>query len=75
MLELAVVGLGGWGRRIVESVQGKSDRVRFGAAVVARPERSKDFAAKHGFTVTNEPSRAWSPAARRTSMPSNRLPR
>jgi predicted dehydrogenase len=54
MLELAVVGLGGWGRRIVESVQGKSDRVRFSAAVVARPERSKEFAAKHGFTVTSD---------------------
>jgi predicted dehydrogenase len=54
MLELAVVGLGGWGRRMVDSVQDKSDRVRFSAAVVARPERSKDFAAKHSFTVTSD---------------------
>src|SRR5262245_9813742 len=51
MIELAIVGLGGWGRRIVESVQGKSDRVRFSTAVVARPEHSRDFAAKHGLSV------------------------
>ena len=54
MLELAIVGLGGWGRRLVESVQGKSDRVRFSAAVVARPERSKDFAAMHGLSVGSD---------------------
>lgn len=57
MLELAVVGLGSWGRRIVELVQGKSDRVRFTAAVVARPERSKDFAAKHGLAIEGEYAR------------------
>lgn len=51
MLELGIVGLGGWGRRLVSSVQGKSDRVRFRSAVVARPERSAEFAAKHGLTL------------------------
>jgi predicted dehydrogenase len=54
MIELAVVGLGGWGRRIVESVQGKSDRVRFRAAVVARAERSMDFAGKYGLAVGSD---------------------
>lgn len=54
MLELAIVGLGGWGRRIVDSVQGKSDRVRFRAAVVARPERSMEFAAKHGLSIGSD---------------------
>lgn len=54
MLELAVVGMGGWGKRLVESVQGKSDRVRFRSAVVARPEKSKEFAQKHGLALGND---------------------
>lgn len=54
MLELAIVGLGGWGRRLVDAVQGKSDRVRFKVAVVERPERSQDFATKHGLAITND---------------------
>lgn len=57
MLELAIVGLGSWGRRLVEAVQGHSDRVRFAAAVVARPERSQDFAAKHGLSVGSDHAR------------------
>lgn len=51
---LAIVGLGGWGRRIVESVQGKSERARIAAAVVARPERSADFAAKHALAIGSD---------------------
>jgi predicted dehydrogenase len=52
MLQLAIIGLGGWGRRLVESVQGKSDKVRFSTAVVSRPERSAAFAATHGLELT-----------------------
>jgi predicted dehydrogenase len=51
MLELAIVGLGGWGRRLVESVQGTSDKVRFTRAVVTDTEKSKAFAAKHDITL------------------------
>lgn len=51
MLELAIVGLGGWGRRLVESVQGVSDSVRFARAVVTDPAKHKDFAARHGLAV------------------------
>lgn len=54
MLELAIVGMGGWGRRLVDSVQGKSDRVRFRSAVVARPERSQAFADKHGLALGSD---------------------
>jgi predicted dehydrogenase len=54
MLALGIVGLGGWGRRIVEAVQGKSDRVRIHAAVVGRPERSADFAASHGIELSDD---------------------
>lgn len=51
MLNVGIVGLGAWGRRLVESVQGKSTAVRFAAAVVTNPARSKDFAAAHGLSV------------------------
>ncbi len=54
MIELAIVGLGGWGRRLVESVQGVSDKVRFAHAAVTRPERSQDFAAAHGLTLYSD---------------------
>lgn len=51
MINLAIVGLGGWGRRLVDSVQGISDKVRFSHAVVTRPEKSRDFADKHGLSL------------------------
>ena len=54
MLHLGIIGLGGWGRRIVEAVQGTSDKVRFHTAVVARPERSSAFAEEHGMAITND---------------------
>jgi predicted dehydrogenase len=49
MLNVGIIGLGGWGRRLVEAVQGKSDRVRFTAAVTGTPAKAEPFAAKHGF--------------------------
>jgi predicted dehydrogenase len=54
MIQLAIVGLGGWGRRLVDAVQGKSDRVRFAAAVVPRPDKIKDFAAAKDIRVTSD---------------------
>jgi predicted dehydrogenase len=57
MLELAIVGMGGWGRRLVEAVQGKSDKVRFTSAIVARPKRSAAFADKHGLAIGSDYAR------------------
>jgi predicted dehydrogenase len=54
MLQLAIIGLGGWGRRLVDSVQGKSDSVRFSSAVVRRPELSAGYAAAHGLKLTTD---------------------
>lgn len=54
LLQLAIVGLGSWGRRLVESVQGKSATVHFTTAVVGRPERAADFARKHGLAVSTD---------------------
>src|SRR5581483_12000432 len=54
MLNVGIIGLGGWGRRLVEAVQGKSDRIRFAAAVTGTPAKSDAFAAKHGLQVRND---------------------
>lgn len=51
MLNVGIIGLGGWGRRLVEAVQGKSDRIRFAAAVTGTPAKSEAFAVKHGLKV------------------------
>jgi predicted dehydrogenase len=54
MLNVGLIGLGGWGKRLVEAVQGKSDRIRFAAAVTGTPAKSEAFATKHGFKVGND---------------------
>jgi len=52
MINAAIVGLGWWGRTLVESVQGTSQHVQFvaGSSRSASPEL-KAFAAKASSTV------------------------
>ena len=38
MINAAIVGLGRWGQNLVNSVQGKSDKIRFVAGVLRHPE-------------------------------------
>lgn len=54
MITLGIVGLGPWGRRLVDSVQGKSDKVKFVAACVPRPEKVADYAPSKGLTIFTE---------------------
>src|SRR5262245_38200468 len=49
MVEAAIVGLGRWGQRLVSSVQGRSDRIRFRRFCVRNPAAVGDFAAAHGL--------------------------
>jgi predicted dehydrogenase len=51
MINAAIVGLGRWGKAIVESVQGKSERLRFIRGVCNEPPVVAGFAATHGFEV------------------------
>jgi predicted dehydrogenase len=51
MVRAAIVGLGRWGRTLVTSVQGKSDRLCFTHAVSRDPARVEDFAADHELRV------------------------
>jgi predicted dehydrogenase len=51
MINAAIVGLGRWSKSIVESVQGKSGRLRFLRGVCNEPREVAGFAATHGFEV------------------------
>ena len=54
MLKAAIVGLGRWGRNLVESVQGKSERLRFTHAVVRRPAEAAGFAERHALKLSDD---------------------
>lgn len=51
MIDAAIVGLGRWGRTLVEAVQGKSEKLQFTHAVSRDPGRVADFAAAHRLAV------------------------
>src|ERR1700730_16513342 len=47
MIDAAIVGLGRWGKTLVEAVQGNSEGLRFTCAVSRDPDQHRDFAAQH----------------------------
>jgi predicted dehydrogenase len=49
VIDAAIVGLGRWGRSLVESAHGKSAKLRFVAAVDANAAAARDFATTHGL--------------------------
>ena len=54
MINAAIVGLGRWGQNLVNSVQGKSDKIRIVAGVLRHPEKARDYAEKQGFPLYND---------------------
>ncbi len=54
MIRAAIVGLGRWGRNLVQSVHGKSEHLQFTQAVVRRPEEAREFAAKHALGLSTD---------------------
>ena len=56
MIDAAIVGLGRWGRTLVGSVQGKSEKLRFTRTVSRDPDRVRDIAARLGLGVVGEGS-------------------
>jgi predicted dehydrogenase len=56
VIEAAIVGLGRWGRNLVDAVQGTSGKLRFTHAVVRNPEAASAFAAEHGLTLSTDPA-------------------
>ena len=51
MITAAIIGVGEWGQRLVRSVQGKSERIRFVAAVARTPEKARAFAGEQGLAL------------------------
>jgi predicted dehydrogenase len=51
MIRAAIVGLGRWGQNLVDSVQGKSETIRFVTGVLRHPENARDYAAKQGLAL------------------------
>ncbi len=62
MIDAAIVGLGRWGRSLVESVQGKSSGLRFVLGV--DPDApAREFAARHGLKFSTDYADALSDLA------------
>jgi predicted dehydrogenase len=54
MLNAAIIGLGWWGKNLVNAVQDKSERIRFVHGVSKEPETVREFASNHGFRLSTE---------------------
>jgi predicted dehydrogenase len=52
MINAAIVGLGNWGRNLVNNTQGRSPKIRFVAGCTRTVEKAQDYAAQKGFPVT-----------------------
>ena len=53
MLRAGIVGIGTWGQNLVNSVQGKSDRIRFVAGATGTPAKAADFCKRHGIRLAD----------------------
>ena len=54
MINAAIVGIGWWGKNIVNAVQDKSERLRFIRGVSKEPDSVREFAAHHNFELSTE---------------------
>lgn len=54
MINAAIVGLGKWGQNLVNSVQGKSEKIRFVAGVLRHPEKAREYAGQHGIKLHSD---------------------
>ena len=52
MLRTAIFGAGHWGRRLIESVQGRSTKIGFVTAVTRDPAGQRALAERFGFALT-----------------------
>jgi predicted dehydrogenase len=54
VIRAAIVGLGRWGRNLVECTQGKTDKIRFTAGVARTPDAARGFAEAHGLALVGD---------------------
>jgi len=53
MIRAAIVGIGTWGRNLVSSVQGTSERIRFVAGATRSPDKAREWCAQHGIRLAD----------------------
>jgi predicted dehydrogenase len=51
MIRAAVVGIGHWGRTVINAVQGNSDKIRFAAGQTRTPSKVEAFCAEKGIAL------------------------
>ncbi len=54
MINVAMVGLGRWGQTVLNSIQGKSERLRVVHGVTKEPVAAGELSTRHGFTLSTE---------------------
>ena len=54
MVNAAIIGLGWWGKNIVNAVQGKSPHLKFVRGVTKEVKETQAFAAQHGIPLSSE---------------------
>jgi predicted dehydrogenase len=54
MINVAMVGLGRWGQTVLNSIQGKSERLRVVHGVTKEPDAARELSTRHGFTLSTE---------------------
>ncbi|HTZ03195.1 MAG TPA: Gfo/Idh/MocA family oxidoreductase [Xanthobacteraceae bacterium] len=54
MINAAIVGLGRWARRLVDSVQGKSEAIRFAAAQTRTPANAADYCRQKNIRLLDD---------------------
>ena len=63
MIRAAIVGLGRWGQNLVNSVQDKSDRIRFVAGATRTTQRAQGFADRQGLVLYDSYEKVLADAA------------
>jgi predicted dehydrogenase len=54
MINAAIVGMGRWGQVLVDSVQGKSDKIKFIHGVTRTPAKVEDFCSERGIALGDD---------------------
>ncbi len=52
MIRAAIVGLGAWGKTLVDAVQGQTDDIRFTRACTRTPDKVADYCRERGLQLT-----------------------
>lgn len=58
MLNAAIVGLGRWGQHLVNSIQGKSDKIRIVLGVLRHPDNARAYVQAQGFPLVDSLDKA-----------------